>query len=536
MDNTLVRTILAVVLSIVVIILYQNYFMPKPQPPQEAPARSEEKAPESPQPVETAQEEAQKPAQPVEKVDEAQVSESLTSIQADSESTPSQAEKKIVVDTSLYKAVFSTKGGTIVSWKLKKHLDMQKQPVNLLNFPGKIMPLGIVRDGRETDALLKVNYETSSENLILTKDNPSETLTFLYRKGDMVIKKIFVFHWDNYKVDFTLETDGVPSLLLTLGTDFGIFEKADKSHYGPVLLRYSDREEFNAADLNEAKYYDPPVAWIAQEDKYFGAALAPLTPLGRVRVWGDGKEADIGYEIKPGKVDFVFYAGPKEYDRLKSLQMKLEHIVNFGWSWIQPVARPLFALLKFFYKYLHNYGLAIIVLTIIVRIPFIPLISKGQQSMKKLQALQPKIMEIREKYKNNPQKMNAELMELYKTQKANPVGGCLPMLLQVPIFIALYNVLYVAVELRNAPFYFWIQDLSQKDPYYVLPIIMGISMLIQQKMTPSTVDPTQAKIMMLLPIVFTFLFINFPSGLVLYWLVNNILAIGQQYYINKKTA
>src|SRR3990172_7363388 len=438
MDNTLLRTVLAVVLSIVVIILYQNYFMPAPRLPQEAP-QSEEKASKSVKPVETMQGEAQKPAQPVEQVEEKQVSESVTKIQADSEGTPSQSEKRIVIDTSLYKAVFSTKGGTIVSWQFKKHLDAQKQPVNLLNFPGKIMPLGIVLDGKDAEALLKVNYETSSENIILSKDNPTNTLTLLYRQGDIVVKKIFVFYWDKYNVDFTLETEGVPSLLITLGTDFGIFERADKSHYGPVLLRYSDREEFKSGDLNEAQYFDPPVAWIAQEDKYFGAALAPLTPLGKVKVWGDGKESEIGYEIKPGKVDFVFYAGPKEYDRLKALQVKLEHIVNFGWSWIQPVARPLFALLKFFYKYLHNYGLAIIILTMIVRIPFIPLISKGQQSMKKLQALQPKIMEIREKYKNNPQKMNAEVMELYKTQKANPVGGCLPMLLQVPIFIALYN-------------------------------------------------------------------------------------------------
>ena len=150
-----------------------------------------------------------------------------------------------------------------------------------------------------------------------------------------------------------------------------------------------------------------------------------------------------------------------------------------------------------------------------------------------MQVLQPKIMELKEKYKNDPQKMNAEMIQLYKKHKANPLGGCLPMLIQIPVFFALYNVLQNAIELRGAPFYFWVTDLSAKDPYYILPIIMGVTMVLQQRMTPSTADPQQQKIMMLMPVIFTFLFLTFPSGLVLYWLVNNVLAIGQQLYINK---
>lgn len=498
--------------------------MPKPKTsPSKETAVSEEKAPSTTQPVKRAQDNKK--------------TESLPEIQAESETMVS-IEKLIPVETLLYKAVFSTKGGSIVSWQLTRHLDKKKNPVNLLNSLGNIPPFGIVLDGKNADILARVNYETPKEKITLSRDHPSETLTMLYHSGDIVIKKIFTFYWDKYKVDFTIETDGIPPYLLPLGTDFGIYEQSSgrRSHHGPTLLRYSDREEFKSGDIDEPKYFDPPVAWIAQEDKYFGVALATLNQPRGAKVWGDGKEADIAYEVKPGKADFLFYAGPKEYDRLKTLNFKLEHLVNFGWSWIQPVARPLFFLLKFFYKYLHNYGLAIIVLTLIVRIPFIPLIKKGQQSMKKLAALQPKLKELQEKYKNNPQKMSAELKAFYSTHKVNPIGGCFPMLLQVPIFIALYNVLNIAVELRNAPFYFWIQDLSQKDPYYVLPIIMGISMVIQQKMTPSTADPTQAKVMMLLPVIFTFLFINFPSGLVLYWLVNNVLAIAQQYFINKKAA
>ena len=195
---------------------------------------------------------------------------------------------------------------------------------------------------------------------------------------------------------------------------------------------------------------------------------------------------------------------------------------------------PLFWVLKFFYKFLGNYGWAIILITIVVRIPFIPILNKSQQSMKKMQKIQPMMADIKEKHKKDPQKMQKEMMALYKKHKVNPVGGCLPMLLQIPVFIALYNVLNKAIELRGAPFALWITDLAAKDPYYVLPIIMGVTMVIQQKMTPTTMEPSQAKIMMFMPIIFTFMFLSFPSGLVLYWLVNNVLGIVQQYFVNKK--
>ena len=195
---------------------------------------------------------------------------------------------------------------------------------------------------------------------------------------------------------------------------------------------------------------------------------------------------------------------------------------------------PLFWVLKFFYKFFGNYGWSIIILTILIRIPFIPILNKSQQSMKKMSTIQPMMAEIKEKYKKDPQKMQKEITALYKKHKVNPIGGCLPMFLQIPVFIALYNVLLKAIELRGAPFILWIADMSIKDPYYIFPVVMGLSMLLQQKMTPSTMDPKQAKIMMFMPIVFTFMFLSFPAGLVLYWLVNNVLAIIQQYFVNKK--
>ena len=222
----------------------------------------------------------------------------------------------------------------------------------------------------------------------------------------------------------------------------------------------------------------------------------------------------------------------------------LDLAVDFGWFDI--IAKPMLSLLNFFYSFLGNYGLAIILVTILTKIVFWPLTRKSYKSMKQMQKLQPQIMKIREKYKGDKTRMNQEVMQLYKTYKVNPMGGCLPMVVQIPVFIAFYKVLGASIELRHAPFMLWIDDLSAPDrlnigfhiPYVdglpVLTLLMGASMFIQQKMTPTTGDPTQAKMMMMMPIVFTFMFINFPSGLVLYWFVNNLLGIGQQYLTNKR--
>jgi len=197
------------------------------------------------------------------------------------------------------------------------------------------------------------------------------------------------------------------------------------------------------------------------------------------------------------------------------------------------MAKPMLVVLNFVEKYLGNYGLAIILVTIIIKLIFYPLSKHSLKSMRDMQQLQPQLAALKEKYKDDKDKMNKELMGMYKRYKVNPLGGCLPMVLRIPVFIALYEVLYVAIELRHAPLFFWIHDLSAKDPYYITPLIMGATMFLQQKMTPSTMDPNQAKIMLIMPVVFTFMFLSFPSGLVLYWLVNNILTVGQQYYIQK---
>jgi len=225
------------------------------------------------------------------------------------------------------------------------------------------------------------------------------------------------------------------------------------------------------------------------------------------------------------------YIGPKEYKVLKSIHPQLEDAIEFGWFTF--LSKPFFKILHWIHDHIGNWGWAIIIFTILVKLVLFPLSYKGMMSMQKLKDLAPKMKELREKYKGDPAKLNMKMMEMYKKQGANPMGGCLPMILQIPVFFALYRVLLNAVELQGAPWILWIQDLSKMDPYYVLPILMGISMWLQQKVTPSNItDPMQEKIFKWFPVIMTVFFVTFPAGLVLYWLTNNILTIAQQYYIN----
>jgi YidC/Oxa1 family membrane protein insertase len=508
------RTIIAVVLSLIVLVgwslLMQKEAVPPttPQHEQRAVARPE-----------------QPPALPSEKPSAAPRPEPVP--------VADVRGADVVVETDLYRAVFSTQGGIVKYWELKKYKDESNMPVVLLKEPGVTPPLSILFEGPDRQFPQKVVYAVNTKKILLSKGGPQRgELLFTYSGNGMRLSKKFTFYNDSYKTDFSIETVNTPSFLLPVGTDFGVFDKEQREHKGPVMLIDSDREEFTEKDA--PKYLTGNIKWIAEEDKYFTSALIPLSPVEGVNVWKENMSAEIAFKLTPQKYDFIFYAGPKEYDRLKALNVGLEHIVDFGWFSV--VAMPLFWVLKFFYKYLGNYGWAIIILTIVVRVPFIPILNKSQQSMKKMQKIQPLMAELKEKYKNDPQKMQKETMALYKKYKVNPVGGCLPMFLQIPVFIALYNVLLRAIELRGAPFALWITDLSAKDPYYVLPIVMGLTMVLQQRMTPSAMDPKQAKMMMLMPVVFTFMFLRFASGLVLYWLVNNVLGIVQQYFVNKKAA
>jgi YidC/Oxa1 family membrane protein insertase len=253
------------------------------------------------------------------------------------------------------------------------------------------------------------------------------------------------------------------------------------------------------------------------------------------------------FQIESGKektIRLKLYLGPKDLAFLKQADHDLASAVDYGW--FDFLAKPMLYALKWLYKYTHNYGVAIILITVIIKIVFWPLTHKSYKSMQGMKKLQPKMNALREKYKDNREKLNEELMALYKTYKVNPMGGCLPMVLQIPVFFALYRMLYSSVDLLHQPFMLWVNDLTSPDrlnvgfaiPYVgglpVLTLLMGASMFLQQKMTPSTGDPRQEKMMLMMPVIFTVMFINFPSGLVLYWLVNNILSIAQQYLINRQ--
>ncbi|HCL80964.1 MAG TPA: hypothetical protein DHW81_01655 [Nitrospiraceae bacterium] len=501
------RMLLAIILSIAILITYQ-YLMPTAPPP--APVKDAKEA---------VTEKDKNPKAVPQSIAPSLIPKPETS----------GVEEEIKVENDLYIAVLTSKGGAMKSIELKKFKDKSGGSI-ILKGDDVLSPLSMGMD--EEFQFSNVNFSAKGKNIKLDAASKTADIIFEYSAGGRSIRRTYTFHSSDYGIDLKDETGGLTSYWITLGKNFGIYEKDDSTHFGPVILKDADRMEFTVKDLKETKNFREGIKWIAQEDKYFFSSIVPKTKIEDSKVWSKNDNTLAALKMPGGVNEYYVYIGPKEYDNLKKLGMGLEHIVDFGFFSI--IAMPLFWVLKLFYRISNNYGVAIIILTTVVRIPFIPLINKSQQSMKKLQDIQPRMAEVKEKYKNDPQKMQKETMELYKKHKVNPLGGCLPMVLQIPVFFALYKVLLIAIELRDAPFMFWIHDLSVKDPYYVLPVIMGATMVIQQKMTPSTMDPMQQKIMMLMPVVFTFMFLSFPSGLVVYWLVNNVLSIAQQFYVNSK--
>lgn len=412
----------------------------------------------------------------------------------------------------------------------------------------------------------RVAYAASAQYLTLKPDDAPAELRFSgKRENGLVIEKIFRFYPDQYKIDLQIEAQNRSAAIRS-----GAFAanlralppKEKKSYYsyvGLVLLLDDELEEVELEDPGEEKNLAGRIQWMAYEDDYFLSAIVPRDSkrgnfVGRRLSSGalDGTYIPETVSLNPHEktsARFALYLGPRDLGALKQMGQNLDRSVYFGWTNV--IARPLLYLLRFFNQYLHNYGVSIILLTILVKILFWPLTHKSYKSMSKMKKLQPHMTKIKDKYKNNREQMNKEMMALYKTYKVNPMGGCLPMVIQIPVFFALFRILGSSIELRHAPFILWIDDLSAPDrlfnfpfeipfmaaPYGipVLTLLMGASMFLQQKMTPTPGDPAQAKIMMFLPIIFTFVFINFPAGLVLYWLVNNVLSIAQQYRIQKKS-
>ncbi|MBM4315208.1 MAG: membrane protein insertase YidC [Deltaproteobacteria bacterium] len=563
------RTLLAVVLSLGVLFIYQTFFVKPPVKTQPASTQQETTIPP--------QQAAKAPAGVTEKAaGPAAISpSSLTGRQAAPRVTIG-TEKDIVVETPLYRAVFTTRGAALKSFQLKQYKTALEDSEDLVDKfyrwigRGKPKPEGLskpielvhISEGMPRplsisfpDSTVNVPedgfYEADAGRLDMTTGAENKSLTFTQTyPGEVRIDKVFTFHPDKFSFGLEVRVNNISGAPLSQNGGLHWYQYVDPAapvdsygHDGPVSYIANSIDRPEVAKLEADKTLGPNVAWGGFESKYFIAALIPNNPsLTSFRMSKDSSNlVTVGLKgpknmIPQGQVgvfQYSLYLGPKDYSILKTLDVGLENSIDFG-DWLKWLAMPLLIALKFLYGYVHNYGIAIIILTILIKIVFWPLGNKSYKSMKEMQKLQPKMAALREKYKDDKTKLSQESMALYKTHKVNPLGGCLPMVVQIPVFFGLYKALLYAIELRHSPLFWWIQDLSEKDPYYITPIVMGATMFIQQKMTPTGADPMQAKIMLFMPIIFTFMFLNFPSGLVIYWLFNNVISIGQQIYINKR--
>jgi YidC/Oxa1 family membrane protein insertase len=457
---------------------------------------------------------------------------------------PSILEQTVTVETDLVRVGLSNRGGVIQSLELKRYHTSppEVKPVQLVYQGGKFKgPLSITVANADIDKTIREGlYRIEKDFTSLDAGHPVGHITMQFQDPitHLGVEKRLTFHHDSYVVDVAVALDGVNEPYeIGLGTNFGIVEWGD-GFIGLIGSASRVDDKIDKDTPEKELELKGSVQWAALQDKYFISVMMPKQGEAVLVKAEAPKVITAGVRMPASaaasSVALQLYAGPKEYDTLRSLNVGLEDMIDFGWfiygswSFVKAVAKPIFYVLRFIHDYIPNYGITIILLTVGIKLIFVPLQYKSYKSMKMMKAIQPKIAAVQEKYKGDRDKLNKELMKLYRDQKVNPLGSILPMFLQMPVFIALFNVLYMSIDLRQAPFMLWVTDLSVQDPFYVLPIIMGATMFIQQKITPNTMDPTQAKIMLILPIGMTFLFINFPAGLVLYWMTNNILTITQQ--------
>ncbi|MBW1786757.1 MAG: membrane protein insertase YidC [Deltaproteobacteria bacterium] len=554
------RTLIAFVLSMVVLLAWAFLFAPK-QEQKTGGAPETETVSQMPAPSGR-----DRPLREVKTVPPPQASEQSPERPA-AKPVPQAIEKNITVETPLYRAVFSNVGPSVKSFKLK-HYRQTMEPdsplIEMLSQESQGVDFLLIDFGRGPLAGNgKLVCTADRDRVTVSEEGPPGNLVFRSVSPEgLSITRTYRFYPDQYQIDLTVDVrnDTETTVEAPFKVRISALPPEKKSYYayvGLLALVDDELEELKVKKVSEDKRLTGNFEWVAYEHDFFISAMIPEVPArgsftGSLLPSGllNGAFATEPVSVGPSQTvgtDFILYFGPRDLGILRQLGMKLERAVNFGWTDI--IAKPLLYALRFFNQYLGNYGLSIILLTILIKILFWPLTHKSYKSMKEMQKLQPRMAKLREKYKGNKEQLNKELMGLYKTYKVNPMGGCLPMVIQIPVFFALFRILGNSIELRQAPFILWINDLSAPDrlfnfpfsipfmsPPYGIPILtllMGASMFLQQKMSPKPGDPTQAKLMMFLPIIFTFMFINFPSGLVLYWLVNNLLSIGQQYRINK---
>jgi len=535
------RLILAIVLSFLVLALYQMVFIKnKPQTPPEPQPQAQTQVPVQPAAPEPKAAEPPVPA-------EARPADAQAFEQAEG-----GAEQQVLVDTSLYQAVWSNRGASLRSWKLKPHLDESKEGLELVSRRAAevgTFPFFLETQDAELDRVANGSLFLPSASRLELQDGQTGELKFYYSDGNTVkIEKAFIFTGGAYdfEVRMSVWKEGrkvEPRVIWGPGIGNPVVTtKRQQFGIGSGIAVLAANKVYR---VNERKYNPEASAfnfanWAGYEDNYMTALFITQPQQGTaqfLRVLGAEKTADFFLSVSvPQKA----YLGPKEFDRLRAFGYEAKKIINFGF--FGAIAEILLISIKAIHRFIPNWGFAIIILTFLIKIVFFPLTYSSTKSMAKMQELQPKIKALRAKYKKVKQdigqrrQMNEEMMKLYKEHGINPAGGCLPILIQIPVFWGFFRMLVVAIEFRHSPFVLWIRDLSVHDPYYVTPILMGATQFISQKMTPTSADPAQAKMMLIMPVVMTVFFMNFQSGLVLYWLTNNVLQIGQQYIMNRMMA
>ncbi len=552
------RVLIAIVLSFLVFFLWNFFFVEKQAPETPitetaSPKTQQDSTTQAETPATKAVEE--KPLKPY--------------IAEDSVGSQKALPRVITVETPLYSVAINENGAVFQNYVLKEYresIDPNAAYKELIDPAASHDMLGLSLTGKSVPGLENAIFSAQEALDRLNVVDTEKELVFTWRSDTgVVVEKRYTFTPQSYLIQLAIDIKNgssqqiIDQVVLGIKTD-SENEKGGYSFEGPCALIDGKLEQIKIKKIKDKSDYPGNIKWLAIVDRYFMKSLIPLDDTkGVMKLSLDGNgilgNRFVGQEntIQPGtqkRFAYEIFFGPKSMQVLNDVGHDLSKAIHFGMFDI--IAKPLLWFMNFIYSRIPNYGIAIIVLTILTKLLLWPLGSKSYKSMSEMKRLQPLMAEIREKHKDDKKMMNQEIMSLYRTYKINPMGGCLPMILQIPVFFALYRMLYQAIELRHAPFFLWINDLSAPDrlfnfsfsipfmqpPYGipVLTVIMGATMLLQQKMSPPPGDPTQAKMMMLMPIVFTVIFINFSSGLVLYWLINNILSIAQQTYIQKKYA
>jgi len=542
------RMMLAIALSIAVLIGYQYYYSPQTPPPGVAAGKDNVSA--IPAPAEIGGP-VPSPA-------------AVAGVLAAKTAAPGRT---IAVKTPLYSAALVTEGGAVASFLLSGYKDAPGptgQPLEILGGKKPLRPtlsLYHEEDHPPLPSPLVFSSDAPAEITVKAGENRSVLLAWESTAGVRVWRE-YVFHGDKYEFEARVQvTNGSretvtvrPGLELEQVYDGELAGDSYSFHGIVVGTGKSGLKRYDLKDISKGKVEKGPARWIAADAKYFTWIVLPEREWSVTRASLAGETgvrvaaADTAATLQPGdtvRAGARVFAGPKRAALLEATGKDLPELIDYGWFAV--VAKPLVLLMKASNRVTGNYGIDIILLTILIKILFYPLTQKSIVSMRKMQELGPILKTLKEKYKGDSQRLNQETMNLYKTYKINPLSGCLPMLAQIPVFIALYKGLLVTIELRHAPFFLWVNDLSAPEhlwniavagydlPIRLLPLLMGISMFIQQKMTPSAgMEPAQQKMMLFMPLIFTFMFWSFPTGLVIYWLVNNILAIGQQMIYNRK--